>query len=126
MKPIDITDDSYAEYNENFNKKDLKFKVCDNEFQSIKTFLLRDILQIGQKKFLLLVKLKIQLLGLMMLMTRMANKLLEVFIKKNCKKLVEKNLGYKKYLKEKVINCMSNRKDMIIVLIVGLIKKDLE
>ena len=27
MKPIDITDDSYAEYNENFNKKDPKFKV---------------------------------------------------------------------------------------------------
>ena len=30
-----------------------------------------------------------------------------------------------KYLKEKVINCMSNGKDMIIVLIVGLIKKTL-
>ena len=29
MKPIDITDDSYAEYNEDFNKKDLKFKVGD-------------------------------------------------------------------------------------------------
>ena len=30
MKPIDVTDDSYAEYNEDFNKKDLKFKVGDN------------------------------------------------------------------------------------------------
>ena len=30
MKPIDVTDDSYAEDNENFNKKDLKFKVGDN------------------------------------------------------------------------------------------------
>ena len=30
MKPIDITDDSYAEYNENFNKKDPKFKVGDH------------------------------------------------------------------------------------------------
>ena len=30
------------------------------EFQNIKTFLLKDILQIGQKKFLLLIKLKIQ------------------------------------------------------------------
>ena len=27
MKPIDITSDSYAEYNENFNKKEPKFKV---------------------------------------------------------------------------------------------------
>ena len=46
-------------------------------------------------------------------------------MKKNCKKLVKKNLEQKKYLKEKVINCMSNGKDMIIVLIVGLIKKKL-
>ena len=29
MKPIDVTDDSYAEYNENPNKKDPKFKVGD-------------------------------------------------------------------------------------------------
>ena len=38
------------------------------EFQKIKLFLLKDTLQIGQKKFLLLVKLKIQFLGLMLLM----------------------------------------------------------
>ena len=29
MKPIDVTGDSYAEYNENPNKKDPKFKVGD-------------------------------------------------------------------------------------------------
>ena len=29
MKPIDVTSDSYAEYNEDFNKKDPKFKVDD-------------------------------------------------------------------------------------------------
>ena len=44
-------------------------------------------------------------------------------MKKNCKKLVKKNLEQKKYLKEKVINYISNGKGMIIVLIVGLIKK---
>ena len=27
MKPIDVTGDSYSEYNEGFNKKDLKFKA---------------------------------------------------------------------------------------------------
>ena len=52
-------------------------------------------------------------------------KLLEVFKKKNCKKLVKKNSEKEKYSKEKVINCMSNGKDMIIHLIVGLIKKTL-
>ena len=30
MKPIDVTDDSYAEYNEDFNKRDPKFKVVDD------------------------------------------------------------------------------------------------
>ena len=30
MKPIDVTDDPYAEYNEDFNKKDPKFKVGDH------------------------------------------------------------------------------------------------
>ena len=69
MKPIDITDDSYAEYNEHPNKKkilNLKF-VAMLEVQNIKTFSLKDILQIGQKTFLLLIKLKIQFLGLMLL-----------------------------------------------------------
>ena len=30
MKPVDITGDSYPEYNEDFNKKDPKFKVTDH------------------------------------------------------------------------------------------------
>ena len=44
-------------------------------------------------------------------------------MKKNCKKLIKKNLEKKKYLKEKLINCMSSGKGMIVILIVGLIKK---
>ena len=64
MKPIDVIDDSYVEYNETSNKKDPKFKVGSMlEFQSIKIFLLKDMLQIGLKNFLLLVKLKLQFLG---------------------------------------------------------------
>ena len=30
MKPIDVIDDSYAKYNEDFNKKNPKFKVGDH------------------------------------------------------------------------------------------------
>ena len=66
MKPIDVTSDSYAEYNEDSNKKDPKFKLVTMlKFQNTTTFLVKDMLQIGQKKFLLLVKLKIQFRGLM-------------------------------------------------------------
>ena len=64
MKLIDVTPDSYAECNEDSNDKDPKFKVGDHvRIQNTKTFLLKDTLQMGQKKFLLLVKLKIQLRG---------------------------------------------------------------
>ena len=54
MKPIVVADNSYAEYNENFNKKIPNLKlVIMLKFQNIKTFLLKDTLQIGQQKFLL-------------------------------------------------------------------------
>ena len=59
-------------------------------FQNTKTFLLNDALKIGQKKVLLLVKLKIQFRGL----------LLEVFMKKNYKKQIKKNLEQQKYLRK--------------------------
>ena len=56
MKPIDVTDDSYAEYNEDFNKKDPNLKlVAMLEFQNTKSFLVKNTRQIVQKKFLLLV-----------------------------------------------------------------------
>ena len=59
-------------------------------FQNTKTFLLNDALKIGQKKVLLLVKLKIQFRGL----------LLEVFMKKNYKNQIKKNLEQQKYLRK--------------------------
>ena len=75
-------------------KKILNLKlVIVSEFQKTKTVLLRDAPKIGQKKkFIPLAKLKIQFHGHMGLVTRMVNLLLEVFMKKNCKKLVKKNL----------------------------------
>ena len=74
MKPIEVTEDYYAEYNEDSmelhsNKKVLNFKlVISLEFGNMKTFVLKDILQIVRKKFLLLIKSKMQFLGFMLLM----------------------------------------------------------
>ena len=63
-KPVDVTDDFYAKYNEDFNKKDPKLKVGDHvRVSKYKNIVAKDMLQIGQKKFLLLGKLKIQFLG---------------------------------------------------------------
>ena len=68
MKPIDVTSDSFAEYNEDSNKINPKFKVGDHvRISKYKIFLLKDMLLISQKRFLLLAKLKIQYHGLMLL-----------------------------------------------------------
>ena len=59
IKPIDVTSDSHAKYNEDSNKKDLKFKVSDRDrISNTQTLLLKHILKIGQKKFSSLAKLK--------------------------------------------------------------------
>ena len=68
MKPIDATSDSYSEYNQKSNKKIVNLQlVIVSEYQNTKTFLLKNILQIGQKKFLSLPKLRIQFHGFMLL-----------------------------------------------------------
>ena len=91
MKPIEVTGDSYPEYNKIANKKILNLKlVIMLEFENIQTFL--HFFQIDQNRLLLLIRLKIQCLGLMLLVIWMVKKLLEVFMKKNCKKLIKNNL----------------------------------
>ena len=69
MKPTDIADYSSANTRKIFIKNILNLKLLIMlEFQNKKTSLLKDILEIGWKKFLLLVKLKIQFLEHMLLM----------------------------------------------------------
>ena len=64
--------------------------------------MLKDMLQIGKKKLVkLLVKLKIQFLGLMLLVTWMVKKLPEVFTKKKCKKTGQEKFRIEKVLKRK-------------------------
>ena len=93
MKPIDVTDDSYAEYNEDFNKKDPKFKVGDHvRVSKYKNIFAKGYAPNCSEELLLLVGLKIQSRGLMLLVPWMVRKLLEIFMKKNCKKLVKKSL----------------------------------
>ena len=57
MKPIDNESDSLAEYNEESNEKDPKFKIGNHvRISKSKNVLLKDIYLIGVKKFLLLKK----------------------------------------------------------------------
>ena len=67
MKPIEVTDDSYAEYNETLielhsiklhsNEKDHKFKGGDDvRISKYQNIFAKEYTPIGQKKFLLLIK----------------------------------------------------------------------
>ena len=75
MKPIEVMDDYYVSNPmELHSMKILTKKILNSklvimlEFQNMENILLKNILQIGQKTFWLLIKLKVQLLGLMLLM----------------------------------------------------------
>ena len=56
MKPTDVKFNSYVAYNADFNDKLPKVQVGEYqklyEYQNSKTFLLKDILQTGLRKFL--------------------------------------------------------------------------
>ena len=68
------------------------------EFQNIKTFLLKDILQIGQKKFLLLIKLKIQFLGLYAIIDLNEEEITGKFYEKELHKTSQKEFRIEKIL----------------------------
>ena len=113
---IDKLDDIVGEYNNTYHRtinmkplvleiihililrKKLMIKIENlklvimSEFLNTTIFLIRDIHQIGLKKFLLLVKLKIQFLGRKLLISSMVKKLLEHFMEKNYKRLIDKDL----------------------------------
>ena len=69
MKPIDVTDDSHAKYNEDFNKKAPKFKVGDHARISKYKNIFAKGCNPNWSEVLVINKIKIQFLGLMLLVT---------------------------------------------------------
>ena len=88
--------------NKDFNKKDPKFKVGDHvRISKYENFFAKGHAPNWSEEVFLLVKLKMQFLGLMLLVTWMVKKLLEIFTKKNCKKTSQEKFRVKKVLKRK-------------------------
>ena len=124
MKPIDVTSDSYAEYNEDSNKKDPKFKVGDHvRISKYKNIFAKGYAPNWSEKAFVVSKIKNTVRWTYVVSDLNGEEISGSFRENELQKLVKENLEYKKYLKEKVIKCMSNGKGMITVLIVGLIKK---
>ena len=125
MKHIDAKDNMLIQRKKQIIKILNSRLVITSEFLSTKILLQKDTCQIGLKKFLLLLKLKIQFHGHMLLMILMVKKLLEHFVRKNCKRLIKKfrieklikRKGDKLYVKWKgfnsSFNSWINKKDLV-------------
>ena len=89
MKPTDVKNNKYIDFKKESTDKDPKFKVGNHvRISKYKNIFAKGYSPNWSEKVLLLVKLKIQFHGHMLLMVSIEKKLLEDFIKKNNKRLI--------------------------------------
>ena len=126
MKPIDVTSDSYAEYNEDSNKKDLKFKVGDHvRISKYKNIFTNGYTPNWSEEIFVVSKIKDTVPWTYVISDLNGEPIAGSFYEKELQKASQEKLRIEKLLKEKVINCTSNGKGMVFILIVGLKKKAL-
>ena len=94
MKPVDVKDNAYIDFGKEINDKDPKFNHV--RISKYKNVFAKGYTPNSSGEFLRLKQLKILFYGYMLLVILMMKKLLEHFIKKNCKKQISKNLEQKK------------------------------
>ena len=94
MKPIDVTSDSFVEYNEGPNKKNPKFKVGDYvKISKYKNIFAKGYAPNWSEEIFLVSKIKnIVPWTYVISDLKTVKKVLVLFMKKNCKKLIRKNL----------------------------------
>ena len=97
MKLIYVKSDSFAEYNEGSNEKDPKFKVGDQvRISKYKNIFGKVYTPNWSEEIFVVKKIKNSVPWTYVISDLNEKKILEVFMKKNCKKLIEKNLELKK------------------------------
>ena len=122
MKLIDVTDDSFAEYNEDLNKRNLKFKVGDHvRISKYKNIFTKGYAPNWSEEVFVINKIKNTVPWTYVINDLNDEKIIGSFYEKELQKTNQKE--WRKYLRKKVINYMSNGKIMIILLIVEFIKK---
>ena len=123
MKPIDVTSDSYAEYNEDSNKKNPKFKVGDHvRISKYKNIFAKGYAPNWSEEVFVINKIKNTVPWTYVINDLNGEEITGRFYEKELQKTNQKEFRIEEVLKRNVINYMSNGKGVIIVLIVGLIK----
>ena len=97
MKPVDVKSDSFAEYDEESNEKDLKFKVGDHvRISKYKNVFAKGYAPNWSEEIFVVKKIKNTVPWTYVISEKMEKTFWEVFLKKNCKRLIKKNLELKK------------------------------
>ena len=126
MKPIDVTFDSYAEYNENSNVIQPKFKVGYHVRTSKhKIVFAKGYTQNWSDDVFVVSKINDTFPWIYKISDLNSEKIAGSFYEKELQKTSQEKFRIKKVLKIKGDKCMSNGKDTTIHLIVQLIKKTL-
>ena len=101
MKPTDDTSDSYAEYNEDSNITKPKFKVGDHvRISKYKNIFAKGYTPNWSEEVFVINKIKNTVPWTYVINDLNGEEIIEVFMKKNCKRLIKKNLEWIKYLKK--------------------------
>ena len=91
MKPVDVKDNRYMDFGKESNNKDPKFKVSDLvRISKYKNIFAKGYTPNWFEEVFVIKKVKKLCHGNMLLMILMVKKLLERFMKRNCKKKVKK------------------------------------
>ena len=87
MKPVDVKNNTYIDFSKEVNDNDPKFKVGDHvRISKYKNIFAKGYTPNWSEEVFVIKKNKIQFHGHLSLMILMVKKLLEHFMKKNCKK----------------------------------------
>ena len=124
MKPIDVTGDSYAEYDENCNKKDPKFKVGDNvRISKYKNIFAKGYTPNWSEEAFVISKIKNTVSWTDVISDLNGEEITGSFYEKESEKTSQKEFRIEKILKRKGDKLYVKWKEYDNHLIVGLIKK---
>ena len=102
MKPIDVTDDSYAEYNEDSNKKDPKFKVGGHvRISKYKNIFAKGYTQNWSEEVFIITKIKDTVLWTYAISDLNGKPITRTFYEKELQKTNQKEFRIEKIIKRK-------------------------
>ena len=94
MKPVDVKDNTYIDFKKEINDKNPKFKVCDHvRISKYNNIFAKGYMPNWSQEIFVIKKIKILYHGHMLLMMLMVKNLLVLFMKKNYRVQIKKNLG---------------------------------